>query len=176
MKTVEITCGSYHVFGSGAASASLFIDGEKVTPTQDAGHNGFVGWRCAEVPVATLLKAKQVVWDKGATPGNTFKYEGSGKGFLRKYFYPVGKSDPLLTPFIYRPLYAKWLKEKGIKELEAIQKEREEKKKAVLASARPGVVEIGQLASGQLMVRRRDRPVKLHDGAAGLAWGEWSFV
>lgn len=101
---MKVPCGTYHVFGSGSGAIKLRINGK--SPSQlglavsDAGDNGFVGKVLAEVPIDTLLAAKEVKFSEWYSPGGSRDFKGSGRHFikwvlrLRRY----RMDDPLRYP------------------------------------------------------------------------------
>jgi hypothetical protein len=88
-----IAYSSYHVFGSGAASASLAIDGIRVTYAYAKSQNwaiksednGFVGYNEVDIPISTLIEAKEVHYECGAIPGGTTKIKAKGRHFVKRY-------------------------------------------------------------------------------------------
>jgi len=99
MKTV---IGTYHVFGSGSATAYLTLDRVRVDgPVIDTQDNGFVGQLYADIPVTTLLAAKQVSFHESYTPGGSRTFSGSGRHFI-KWYLGCQKAAP--TPSLHTRL------------------------------------------------------------------------
>lgn len=87
---VSLAFSSFEVFGSGSAHASLIIDNQRVTQAfadasswqTTAEDNGFVGYRWVDVPAGVLARATTVSYSKGAYPGGSTAFVGTGKEFL----------------------------------------------------------------------------------------------
>ena len=160
---VSVVASSYHVFGSGSAWADLVIDGRRVPATEDLGDNGFVGFAAAHGPVALLLDAKSVRWEKGAYPGGESRYEGTGRGFLRRACRDMGRGDPLRVPLESRPAPAGLHRRRYVAEW---------------AKARANEAAQGwQFRRQGLDLESRSRDVvKLRDGSRGYQWGSWTRV
>jgi len=98
---------AYHVFGSGAGSEELHIDGVRITSAvarnrgwavRDDGHNGFVGTVSADVPISVLRAAKAVRVSGGYyPPGSSWDRTLGGLHFLATYGVRRSSRDPLST-------------------------------------------------------------------------------
>ena len=160
---VQVVASSYHVFGSGSGHAELVVDGCRIPATEDLGDNGFVGYTAALVPVSRLLGAKSVRWVKGSYPGGESRYEGTGRGFLRRACRDMGRGDPLRVPLESRPAPA------GL-----------QRRRYVAAWAKARATEAAQgwqfRRQGLDLASRSLDVVSLRDGARGRRWGPWTRV
>jgi len=114
-----ITFSTYSVFGSGASSAQLIIDGVRINRTHvqtqgweiSSEDNGFVGDNKANIPIEVILAAKEVVYERGCIPGGTTKIRAGGRHFVKKFLGCVNwRKDPLLENARWRPSKANQLK------------------------------------------------------------------
>lgn len=115
---MSLVTGTYHVFGSGAASARLLVDGDRVAPAEDGGNNGFAGVMRSSVPLAQLAAAKGVKFHLGFSPGGSIEFCGSGRSFIRWAYKQTLKpgffsGDPLKLSLRYRARYAEHFRAKS---------------------------------------------------------------
>ncbi len=155
---VSVVSGTYHVFGSGGASASLVIDGVKLNDCVDLGHNGFIGWYGTNVPISQLLAAKTVVWSQDSDT-----YSGTGRGFIRRYCASHGKGDSLAILLRHRD-YAMALTRKRYTAQWLL--DQADKKKSGYQFRR---------LHGQTQQRNRQH-FTLPDGSKGGKWSSWAKV
>lgn len=157
---IKVVAGSTHLFGSGAGSALLLIDGDVVTPTINGPDNGFVRWNLAEVEVFRLRNAKLVMWHQGAIPGSHLSYTGSGKGFLR-YLTKTKGVDPLTLRWRDRPANMS-------------------RKRAALARCLARRLEAQGFQTvvdehAVFVYYRAKTTVRLPDGCLGKKWSQWGY-
>lgn len=79
----RITTSTFHVFGSGAASARLLVRGKRINGVNPLSkENGFVGFISTEV---NLYPKTPVSYSRGAYPGGGFRFEGSWGDLITRH-------------------------------------------------------------------------------------------
>jgi hypothetical protein len=157
---------TYHVFGSGAASAYLIIDGVRINRAyvQAQGwevrceDNGFVGEVLADIPIETILGAKKVDYECGAIPGGTTEIRAGGRHFVKKFLGCRNwRKDPLIE-------------NKRLRLSKAEQKRHERKRERMYEWAKArGKVRLDQFGCKEWRVTFR-----LPDGSRGGRWDRFA--
>jgi hypothetical protein len=106
---------TYHVFGSGAASAHLIIDGVRINRAyvQAQGwdvkseDNGFVGDNMVNIPLNVILNAREIEYERGCIPGGTTSIKAGGAHFVKKFLRcTTWRKDPILENSYWRRMKA----------------------------------------------------------------------
>jgi hypothetical protein len=118
-KIMYITFSTYSVFGSGASSAHLILDGTRVTRAyvQAQGwavrseDNGFVGDNMVNIPLNVILNAREIEYERGCIPGGTTKIKAGGRHFVKKFLKcSAWRKDPILENAYWRRMKADQMK------------------------------------------------------------------
>lgn len=108
--SVTLAVQANTVFGSGASFCRLMVGGLRILPTEDyiRDDNNFVAVYTATVPLRRLLEAEHVSYELSHLPGGSFKFEGSGRSFVRalyKHNHGRWPGDALKKSLWTRPRY-----------------------------------------------------------------------
>jgi hypothetical protein len=100
-----ITFSTYSVFGSGASSAHLIIDGTRIDRAYVRAQgwnvsqkdNGFVGDNMVNIPINVILNAREIEYERGCIPGGTTCIKAGGRHFIKRFLGCRNwRRDPLL--------------------------------------------------------------------------------